>query len=80
MSIWVKDSQSGKIIIDQNQYQLHRPGCEIKIADVELPAETIRLDIMFDTSILGTIITRKTSGVWRYYTFTVDATDNYPIE
>lgn len=59
---------------------LHSPGCEIKITDTELPPSTTRLNIMFGSTILGTIIARKTSGVWRYFTFTVKSSDNYPIE
>lgn len=78
--IWIRDSDSEEIIINRDQYILHRPGCEIKITDAELPSSTTNLDIMFGATILGTIVARKTSGVWRYYTFTVESSDNYPIQ
>ena len=79
-SIWIKDSDSDEIIIPQGQYILRRPGCEIKIPDADLPSSTVNLDIMISSTTLGTVRARKTSGVWRYFTFTVESSDNYPIQ
>lgn len=74
--IWIKDPDSEEIIIDHYIAQ----DAKLKLQIRNCPPSTTRLNIMFGSTILGTIIARKTSGVWRYFTFTVKSSDNYPIE